>query len=550
MGKQVNNNTDSDKTKSNGKCNRSNKRRTTRTRGTRKTVDEMRNKSKNGENDVSWYTSSPSLVKAAGSFPFSNNIGTQINTSWSYINKNYSSTAVPGIITFPYVPVIGGASEANSPVNIAMRSLYTYVRHVNSGHANYDAPDLMLYVLAMDAAYSHYAHVVRAYGLLRTYSAVNRYLPKALLENIGFDYDNLYGQMANLNYWLNSYAYKLGALCVPGSMSYVTRHFWLNSNVYTDAPDLKAQLYAFYPSCYYVYDEMNGPGKLTKKSYPTKMTLDDIMRIGNEILDPILASEDLNIMSGDVLKAFGADKVIKISPISEAYTVQPMYNEEVLIQIENALVFPSHLIDIPDITQNSDVNGGYLLQPITGSMGITDSATHLIESLGVIPDKHIINMHYPDVSPEMMMIATRLHPHVFVTPGSPSQIARFSMGAVGSEVLMPARLVYMSNTSALYSRIHFTSSMVMNTDPDATTSTPEYIVTLLTKLSAFNRRPIMYLGKWVTYDIDPNGGLDVDFLGFNVDFDNYTLVDYGELYNMHQTALLSEFIVPQMGFMS
>lgn len=549
MGKQFKK---SSNDKTNGKCNRSNgnSRRNQRTRGAKRTVDDMRNKDTNGENDVSWYTSSPSLVKAAGSFPFSNNIGTQINTHWDYINENHSSTAVPGIITFPYVPVIGGASEANSPVNIAMRSMYTFVRHVNSGHTNYDAPDLMLYILAMDSAYAHYANAVRAYGLIRTYSTVNRYLPKALLENLGFDYDDLYGQMANFNYWLNSFAYKLGALCVPGSMSYVTRHFWLSSNVYTDAPDLKAQMYAFYPSSYYVYDEKSGPGKLVIKKYPAKMTLDHLIQIGNAILDPILSSEDLNIMSGDILKAFGADKVIKISPISEAYTVQPMYNEEVLVQIENALLFPSTLLNIPDITQDSTVNGGYLLQNITGDMGHVNPVSHTVDSLGLLPDKHIINMHIPDVSPEMMMVATRLHPHIFVTPGSADQVAKFSMGAVGSEVLLQARLVYMSNTSAEYSRIHFTSSMVMNVSASATESTPDYIVTLLTKLSAFSHRPIMYLGSAATEDLTINGGMDVNFLGFDVDFNNYTLIDYDELYNMHQTALLSEFVVPEMGFMS
>lgn len=81
---------------------------------------------------------------------------------------------VPGIMTFMYAPSIGVAFSTDSAaINVAAKNIYAYVRFANSGARNYDAPNLMTYLLALDSAYQIYACGVRLYAALIQANASN-----------------------------------------------------------------------------------------------------------------------------------------------------------------------------------------------------------------------------------------------------------------------------------------------------------------------------------------------------------------------------------------
>lgn len=107
------------------------------------------------DNDPAWYALNPQLLKDAASFPYAWPLGLRLNVGEYGANVNAGS--LPGIFAMHWVPTIGYSSDGTSPINVASVNIYTKVRHDNSGHANYDHADYMMYLMAMDSVYAFHS---------------------------------------------------------------------------------------------------------------------------------------------------------------------------------------------------------------------------------------------------------------------------------------------------------------------------------------------------------------------------------------------------------
>lgn len=428
---------------------------------------------KSSANDWQWYAQNQQLVKDYASYPFGKALGSRLWISSTVSQPGTSggtlinNQAIPGALVYYYQPSVGSPQDANAPINVAARNIYSFVRHANSGHTNYDAPDLMLYLIAMDSVYMYHSFMKRILGLLFDYSTLNRYYPESLIMSMGVDFDDISHHISDLRGFINQYAVKMGSMCIPNSMSYMARHVWMTEGLYTDASSAKAQTYMYVPCSYYKFGlDAEGKGQLQKVDFSTPhlgwtmmsnnlKKFADLVDFGNALLDPILSNEDLNIMSGDVLKAFGDSGVVKISGIADGYMVLPMYNQEVLSQMENATI----LGDGPTlISQNADVGGGYLQvsnatfkiafdtpTSYTTASSATLTADQANGILASLEGRKILNFHHSDVAPEEVMVATRLSNIVdaatstvsFSASGGVGQI-NMNVSTVGSEIITAA----------------------------------------------------------------------------------------------------------------
>lgn len=325
--------------------------------------------SRKRENDPSWYTRVPNLVPIAANFPFGAAVGTRVNLVYpntidgdGNLTQAFTSSlqSAPGIMTIHYVPTIGSVEEqSTSAINMAAIQLFAYQRSRNSRSASYDAPDLMMYFLAMRSAYALYAKMVRIYGTMNLASPLSRYLPVALVKAQGVDYDDLMTNMAQFHYLVNQFAYKLGQLNMPAGMSVIDRNIWLNSNIFMDSSTPKSQIYLYDQSVFHRYSEANENTAATLipkywedfAANKTKgMTVSEMSTLVTDILQPLLESEDIGTISADILKAYGLENCISVSPIAENYMVMPTWSKEVLSQIENTWLAGSTRI-LPDRTE-------------------------------------------------------------------------------------------------------------------------------------------------------------------------------------------------------
>lgn len=498
-------------------------------------------------NDSSFYSHNPELLEATGRFSFNNPIGaaqkyTYTTNQHSLISGYYTVgmqaselaampnyLEVPGLVSLEISLVPGFSVDYTSAVNLASRNIYSVVRRQQSGAKNYDAPDLMMYLLTMDNIFSYYTWIQRLYGLANRYNVMNRYLPDALITANHVDPDNLRKHISELYGYIQLFASRAKAFPVPTQMKYFIRHAEMFANVYTDGDNDKAQMYIFVPYAFWAFNEtfssaargsldMQPVGYNQGVSSPSfkLMTVDDIIALGEKLLMGVISSQDAGVIGGDILKAYGGETVtIGSTPID--YTVQPVYNEEILMQIHNARSVGSFSSN-SSITQNDE-------NQIIFSPALEASDVRTL----------IIDCAYKDPTPEQVMAMTRFA--AIVQTGGSS-----STGVAGAEMVNHMCIFkYVVDSTKREPVLGFAP---INTTYNQPLSDPPSLMEWLDTIKRLN--VLSDLGK---FDWHPM--VHVAFKGENVvshmdfgDFENYTLMNDTDLSKLNEVALLSLFGVP------
>lgn len=336
-------------------------------------------------NDPSWYVANPSIVRDVASLPYAVYNGVNYKQFESVdLNVKVSPDSnmdvkVPGIAVYKYSPWYGTANST-SALNLTMRALYSFVRHANSGKTNYEAPDLMLYIMAMDSIYLLIHEIKRFIRLAYLYVLENRDIPEKIFDVLGIDHVDLVGNIANYRAQLNTRIAKVNSLAVPAHFNIFKRRAVMGSVVLSDEPNRPTQLIIPKADGYFKYDATptyggrlvytsaevdhnayNSYNQLKKSGgdaaiYSAKTTINNYFALLDSMLSILLADEDINIMSGDIIKAYG-DNLYKLPFIEENEIQDIIHDENLLLQFSNSTV-----LDLPTASFNrftsSDANKG------------------------------------------------------------------------------------------------------------------------------------------------------------------------------------------------
>lgn len=470
------------------------------------------------DNDPSWYTPNNQLIKDVASFPMTLRSGAPLNlnpraseSAGSQMQTTQGLEYVPGILTLYTMPMFGPTSDNYDAINTAANAFFVELRRATSGTSYYEDADAMLYLLAGANILSAYAFAVRVYGLINYYRLENAYTPKALVRAMGVDYDDISNNIANFRASLNQFAYRLQSIALPKVTDYITRAVFMYENVYMDAESSKAQYYMYSPCGFYCYSEGGNTtetavGQLkfielnrwsstyaSANSVPVTpqlglLTADDIISMLNSLLNPILESQDMGYIMADILKAYGNGSMYTVSPIAETYTNAPVYNKEVLMQMENAHIYGYERV-AAGVTQSVQINETSL-QPYfyantknsfsTVASGITqpDIAWQYPTLSQFLIDEQIpLNFHFDGVTPENIMVATRLSSsgsklvQLPSVPGLTTKLNYTAPGAnlalqpisCGSDIVVNGRISYYNTTYDSGVQSTFSSMLVTKT---------------------------------------------------------------------------------------
>lgn len=535
------------------------------------------------------YTISDDLTRAVASFPYGVPLGTRMATGVPSIDNS----AVPGIAVLYYAPTVGVATGPTSPINIASERLYTFVRHENSGRTNYEKQDLMIYVIGATQTYAYHQMMVRLYNTMEMYPPENRYMARSLITAMHIDYDDISHNLADLRAWLIMYANKLAQLRIPGDIPYCNRHVWLPKRFYVDGEGKKAQTYMYMPCQFYLFNEGNSQatppeaGRLivyslfspeadvTGTGSANLLTFSDLTTFGENLLRPLLASEAIAIMSGDILKAYGSEGCMKTPEIDAVDETLPKYSPEVLSQIENAIAYNGLVSN--QVTQNVEVGGGYLVsQPsvrintfVPTSANLTWAVT---SNLGLIAPlyqpysaRQILNFHHSEPTPDDVLVATRLMVTIDPYLATSSSSANWSVSdaygpgmyyltapitACGGEVCVGFHTFFFSWASGAQQLYAFNNPTLLNVSIQGTSGVPSAEQMLGTfravsnrvqVLSAFDWHPKVWLGATAYNSTEiltiarPTGAV--------MDIDTYTIIDPDNLKTIHEAVMLKQFWV-------
>lgn len=558
-------------------------------------------------NDPSWYSKNQQMLHDAASVSYNQPIGTTLHYNelvsdpgWTtssgvpltnYLDIPNSAKSVPGVMALVTGICPGLSKDYRSPINLAAQNIYTFVRKANSGATNYAPEDLMMYMFALDSAYSCWNFLKRAYGMMCEFSQHNWYQPKTFIESCGIDYYDLNNNLADFRLFLNVTAARLSSFCVPSTMPIFIRHSWLFSNVWLDSNNAKAQSYIFVPLYFYQYSESTNPkgGELVAKPWsswisastdypshmkPTLLSLSQVKAYMNSLIDVLYQSEDIGTMSGDILKAYGEGGLFKLTPVAEDYSVKPVYNEEVLNQIHNATILNNSYhnggtaagsTSVFNITQNPDT------LTINWDPTFASNPTNKIGTL--------INMPWENVTEANTMVGTRLACTYQSTTdqndatGTTPFATKAKFTSVGTEFVWNAFIGFMNSTMEnpfwfgfktleedAFS-VEFRHAVISGKDNNWV-SQADYLAAisnltesraLVALLSNFDWHPLVsyeHSAIYLFYQLD--GTLDhidthEDHKGFIGDLTNWTTVVQSRLENMNLTAVMSEFDIPAGG---
>nr|UVJ88930.1 putative capsid protein [Picobirnavirus sp.] len=484
-------------------------------------------KPKKPTNDPKWYGQSPELIRDAASIPFSWPSGSNLGSD-TFIGRNTN----PGAIALDLTPTVGYSGSEYSPINVAASAIYTFVRHANSGHSNYDAPDLMIYLLAMSNIYSFLTWCQRILGIVSLYDQRNRYTPRTLFKLNTVDPDSISNNIAKFRYWLNTYITKVASLVVPSVMPVFQRMAFIYSNVYIDGPTIKDQFYMYTPHnlAWYKFSlDTDDRGQLTLEAMPkagTYATVEEIMAYGEDLFNAIWQQEDFGIMSGDILKAYGAN-IIKLSPIAPDFQLMPIYDTMVLHQMKNAK-FMTYIIP-SGITQTAQ---GVIMHHLL--IDTTAANINQVAQGKILLMDSILTSDFPEPTPDVVIESTRLMPG-FRTPGSDP--------VGGTEIMTNIKVAQFGNDYTADDP--FTISLgnfVFDTNGS---------VAIVDVMDAFARSGIFKAFKYAPEIVA------LQITGTNVvkgqrlwDIDNYAILSNQDLIHMHEAALLSLFAVPSIAKIS
>lgn len=366
--------------------------------------EEKSNRVKTGQrNDPKWYVPSEQLAKDGASIPYAVYNGVEYGMLSSkgsasvYVQTGAQTTiASPGIFIYKYVPWYGNASTS-SALNLAMRGIFSFIRAANSGRTNYEAPDLIMYIMQMDQIYLLIHEAVRLVKLANTYLLENRTVPVAIFKAMGIDYEDLVANQANYRTKLNTIISKVNSMAVPAALDIFKRRAMMGSVILTDEPNRPTQIIIPHIDGYFSFDATAPTGStLRYKGYrgdgsadgnetyfqdgvenssyanfsSDVITMQTILDNLSSVLDTIISDDDFNIMSGDIIKAYGSN-LHQIQYVDENAVAEFTHDEDLLTQFANATV-----IDQPGATLYT-VTRSKLAQSTRNSNGIVFRTTSI-----------------------------------------------------------------------------------------------------------------------------------------------------------------------------
>nr|AVX53637.1 putative capsid [Marmot picobirnavirus] len=518
--------------------------------------DERGSSYKPRTNDPAWYATDPSLLRDAASIPFSWAIGTPVNYQgiWNSQHQNVDLNSmvytIPGICAIKLVPSIGYSDSPNSPINVAATSMYSFVRHANSGHSNYESSDLMLYVLSMTQVYSYINWLQRLYGEATLYANRNRYLPRGIFAAEGISFDDVASNLANFRYGINLMINKAASLAVPAAFTIFQRHAMIYRDIYTEGSSIKDQLYLYTPAGFWRYNdgEAGTAGSISLAVTSGLSTVDDLLKFGNSLLDPIIQSEDMNIMSGDILKAYGDGNIIKVATLPEYYPLLPVFDIGVLEQMHNSVCINAlNCMDAltTGITQVSKVGETYLqcLQ-VLDLTNVEYRTQYMLRSIDYLGMNRMLTTSTAESSPELVIESTRL---MLSWGGMVPNVEHKYKLVSGTEI--PVGITYVTGTQGgSYSKYNCGSVYIpyFGADEAETASGDNYSSSakILGMLTAFRFAPLTAIFNWNGSTMITNP--TYEFSGFIGDVGNYAVINTQDLYKLHETAIMNELHVPSI----
>lgn len=483
-----------------------------------------------GGNDISWYTRNPALTESAARIPYANFPGKKTTIQVPRWKNGEDSTEgfirYPGILAMTFALTVGVAGEVTDPINVAAREIYGKIRACYSSSLEADAPDIMMYILAIDSILMLIEDMKRAYYVINLYSPYNTMYPKAMINALGYNFDDLLANKTRMYQNITELVAQVSKFAVPDVMDLFKRHQFMCANIYCDSPTVKAQNYVFVPDQFYELVNAETMTELSSETWTSPVTtskggktVQNSYNRVKEALDALMNWDTAYTILGYLQRAYKDTPFIAPAYPIEGATLVPVYNYEVLTQINNATIVPINTATL-DVKQDPTYSNVLISKPAAAPNNGSS-----------IPPKDVFVTLTNSDTPTAMdnIIATRLT----VSSGSADNLL-----TCGTEILTSMSIYWDTDPREALITLDGTNFWIGNqatTNRENALNRYYEIVRSIGCLSAFDYHPTLFL---YSDDADTGELEDVIVIG---DMDNTTVISNATLANLHRVCVYSEF---------
>lgn len=491
-------------------------------------------------NPVAEYKKFSQFASDAAKLPFTLPVGAPISLgddTWGIAGEEQGNKyVVPGVLRIRFTPTIGISKDFSSPINRSSIRFYTYLRSNMKASSKYDHQDVTMMLMALDSCYMFHALLRKIYSQMNLFTPANEYFPRAIVSACGADFDDIQKHLQDLRGYINAFGYSLGQFAMPQSFAMFDRHRWMCEGVYTDSLTTKAQVYVFVPTLFWKYDNTVETGsQLTQLQWlgntesGQKYTYDQIVAIGNSLINAITGDEDFALISGDIYSFYGG-RTYELPYVTEDYAVLPSYDKTVLSQIENATVV-GFLQSSAVISQNPTVNNGAIIfDPHLTAKSVIEQA---FGEEGFIE----MNFHWDSPTPDDVLEATRLMAATYVEEDSSGAPSAWKLRTCGTEIVNALDIISRNPATMRFRFLEIGGSVFTFTANSALDSM------LVSELAKVNYLQQFDWAPNVRSYVVQTDGKSKALLGMTWDVDNFDMVPISYLENINLAVLLSLFTV-------
>lgn len=510
-------------------------------------------------NDVAWYLSNPALAKAVGSFSMNDPLGTVYHDDTRVLftkgarrylvgNGTDIKYAVPGIAAVHFTPTLPvGPKTGSTFINQLAMKIYIFVRHQNSGHANYEFADLMQALYSVISINGIYGTLTRLYGTMLKYSVLNKYKAEALVKAQGFDYKDIAKQMPDLYAVIERLRCAFDSYPIPKKLPIADRQLWMTANVFKDTDDEKSPLWLFVQDNYFGVPDIDGKQDAFSTPWTQsngsgedgRANFQDISDLVDALVTGMQSDEDYGIIFGDILKAYGRENCATLFQIPDTYEVTEILDPNANLQLRNATLCYRTGLGATTLRISQEEETHMLRFTFQVSWADSDNSRS-----AVIPGTNMM-LAFPkkDIQPGDMLVATRLCNKWHANTGASS--AGMYVEQCGTEVLTEIEIfnfVAGSDDDITLQVTTFNGAYVLqvsNSAPETTINNFVGYSRFLAEYYQFCHLPRVYLTALSTTS---SGDLVLPTMLFGLfDMACFVSVDDRNLDSLNYTAAMSEF---------
>jgi hypothetical protein len=284
-----------------------------------------------------FYAKDRNLLSLIATLPFEDALGDGIRASVSGDDFRMST---PGIMRFRYEQSIGRTDGRTGAQAKIAKALYEAITQGVTGKQNFEAPDLLMFVIAMASHMAYLEEFKRALNEVSDASNFDKYKGKLLVESFGFDADDLSNNLADACAWI---AYHQDTIAksfkVPKDSNILQRWMYLSQNYFRDGLESKSQYYVYTASHIFRFNgfEFDTGSALDLQEVPTntgKCTFSQYADFMDKRLQDLQYNSDISDMSGAIYRVWGKDAEISYSEYKRQHKAA-VYEELSLHQIHN-----------------------------------------------------------------------------------------------------------------------------------------------------------------------------------------------------------------------